>query len=96
VGSAPSTGPTEDFEELAGRVRGIVISLSGLLTDAECAEVEHFLDHGEHGEALHTLAWLIVEEGKRVALEAIRELAGQMDMEHELPVALSEHASDEA
>ena len=83
------TAPIEfDFDDVIGRLRGLIISLGGILTSEESAEVEHFIEHGEFGEALRALAWLIVEENKRVSAETIlviRDLAKQMGIEKELP-----------
>lgn len=83
-----------DFDELLGRIRGLLIALGADLSVDEAAEVEELLDHAELGEALRTLAWLIVEEGKRVPIADIREmevLAVRMDISNELPNALRQH-----
>ncbi|MGL5829079.1 MAG: hypothetical protein ACRC0L_05860 [Angustibacter sp.] len=86
--------PTPDFDELLGRIRGLLISLGATLSSEESSEVDELLDHAELGEALRSLAWLIVEEGKRVARSDVREiesLASRMDISGELPEALSQH-----
>jgi hypothetical protein len=51
-----------DFDDLSGRLRGLLIGLDDVLTKDEAAEVEELLDHAEFGEALRALAWIIVEE----------------------------------
>lgn len=87
-----------DFDELLGRIRGLVISLGEVLSAEEAAEVEEFLDHAELGEGLRTLAWLIVEEGKRVPRSGIVEiesLAARMGITSELPDSLKRHAADD-
>ncbi len=77
-----------DFDELLGRIRGVLISLGPVLSLAEAGEVDEYLDHAELGEGLRTLAWLLVEEGKptgeSVVLE-IQALAAHMGISHELP-----------
>lgn len=83
--------PSFNYDEIAGRLRGVAILLGGILSSKESAEVEHFIEHGEYGEALTTLAWLIVEEHKEVPREArmtIKDLAKQMAIEEELPESL--------
>ena len=82
------------YDEFAGRVRGLVISLSGIFTPDECREVEHFIDHDEAGEALITLAWIIVEEDKRIpseTLAAIRDLSRGLMSEKDMPLGLDDH-----
>jgi hypothetical protein len=85
---------TADFDELMGRIRGLLIALSSTLSSEESSEVEELLDHAELGEALRTLAWLIVEEGKQVAMADLNEittLAHRMGISDELPGTLAEH-----
>lgn len=89
----------DDFDELMGRVRGVLIALGGALTSGEAAEVDELLDHAELGEALRTLAWLIVEEHKQIAsadIDEIRALAERMGIANELPQILHEHGVDDA
>jgi hypothetical protein len=88
-----------DFDELMGGVRGLVIALGDTLTSNESAEVDELLDHAELGEALRTLAWLIVEEHKHIAaadIDEIRALAQRMGISDELPQTLDEHGVDDA
>jgi hypothetical protein len=73
-----------------------VIRLSSVLSSSEVAEVEEFLEHAELGEALRTLAWIIVEENRQVSavdLEEIQSLAQRMEMSDELPDDLADHAA---
>lgn len=91
--------PSADFDELLGRIRGLVISLGEALSLEESAEVEEFLDHAELGEGLRTLAWLIVEEEKRVPradIAEIKSLAARMDIASELPDSLEQQGADDA
>lgn len=79
---------TDDFENVLGRIRGLLIGMGSQLAPSECAEVVDLLDHAELGEGLRTLAWLVVEEGKRLTFAEVaefRNLAIRMDMVNELP-----------
>jgi hypothetical protein len=85
---------TANFDELLGRIRGLLIAMGTDLSADESAEVEELLDQAELGEALRTLAWLIVEEGKRIPMADIREmetLAVRMGISDELPEVLTQH-----
>lgn len=82
------------FDELDGRIRGLIVALGPVLSPDEAAELSGLLDHAEFGEALHDLAWLIVEEKKRVPMAvvlAIEAIAEGMGTTAELPVTLSRH-----
>ncbi|WP_203657274.1 hypothetical protein [Demequina activiva] len=89
---------TPDFEEIRGRVRGLLIALGPILSSDEAGEVDELLEHAELGEGLRTLAWLIVEEEKVVAPADIREiesLAVRMGIVDELPPGLSQYGVDD-
>jgi len=79
------------------RVKDLLASVRNILTDAEAMEVQHLIDHDECPEALRTLAWIIVEEDKRVSrqtVESIRSLTiERIDAEH-VPANLEEFISD--
>lgn len=64
-----------EWDELAGRLRGLVVSLSNSFTPEECREVENFIDHDEFGEALHALVGIIVDEGTEISPEVADEIA---------------------
>jgi hypothetical protein len=86
-----------EFDDFVGLVRGLVISLAAILTPEECAEVEHYIDHDEHGEALRSLAWIIVESNLRVpaeAVRAIRELSDGLVLPEHMPPTLDAHIID--
>jgi len=81
-------------EQFVGRARDLVVSLRGILASEECAEVEHLIDRDEVGEALRALAWIIVEEDKRVPAEvvtAINELSRGLVAEEHMPPNLKDH-----
>jgi hypothetical protein len=87
-----------DRDDFVGRLRGVVVSLWGTLSSEECAEVEHLIEHDELGEALRTLAWIIVEEDKRVPAEVvtrIEELAFGLVEPRHMPTALQDHMLNE-
>jgi hypothetical protein len=85
------------LEGYVKRVRDVLATVRSVLTDDECAEVEHLIDHDECPEALRTLAWIIVEGDKRVrreTVDAIRLLSdGLIDEEH-MPASLDLHVLD--
>jgi hypothetical protein len=56
------------------RVRQLLFSVAEVLSVAEQAEVAHLVDHGEPAEGLRTLAWILVEENKRVPASVIAEI----------------------
>jgi hypothetical protein len=74
----------EHFEELERRFEDLLGTLASQgWTDAELAEIRHFIAVGEYGVALETLAWIFVEEGKRITpdlLAAVERLAGRMEL----------------
>jgi hypothetical protein len=81
-------------EMFLSRVHALVSSLDGVLDGLQIREVEHLIDHNEIGEALRTLAWIIVEENKRIppdALASLRELSeGLVEAQH-MPPGLDSH-----
>ena len=77
------------------RVRGLVESVSVMLTDDEKRNVHHLIDHSEPAEGLMTLAWIIVEGRKRVpaaTIASIRELTAGLVDPADLPADLDAHA----
>lgn len=79
---------TRDFEEVLGRIRGLLIGMGSQLAPSESAEVVDLLDHAELGEGLRTLAWIVVDESKRLTfaeMAEFRDLAIRMDIVKELP-----------
>lgn len=61
-------------EQYLNNVKSFVNSLDSVLTSDERAEVEHFINHGECGEAMITLAWIIFNEHKIVSPKVISEI----------------------
>ena len=56
------------------RIELLLTQLGGALAETECAEVTHFLRAGEYGLALDTLASILVEEQKPVAVGILTEI----------------------
>lgn len=82
------------YDELGGRLRGLVISLDNVLSSEEATDVEEFIEHAEFGEALRTLAWIIVEANKQIRISDLTEieaLASLMEIAEEMPDDLHGH-----
>jgi hypothetical protein len=72
------------YERMNRGLRETLSALDQVMTVKEKIEVTEFVDVGEYGLALETLAALIVEDGKRIprnAYDQIRELAMAMEIE---------------
>ncbi len=83
-----------EMDDFLGRVRALLISLHGVLTAEECSEVEHLIDHGELGEGLRTLAWIIVEQDKKVpsqCIAALLDLSTGLVAPEDMPPKLENH-----
>ena len=79
---------TPNFEQTERFLGAILGDLSGVLSAAERAEVAQFIDVGEYGVALETLAALLVEERKSIPLpifERIVALAESMGLRETIP-----------
>ena len=85
------------LDDYLHRVRGLLSSVASVLTVEEQDELSHLIDHGEPAEALRALAWIVVEENKRIpasAIAAIRELTSGLVDENDLPNKLSDFSAD--
>ena len=70
------------------RLHAVVARLDPVLTSDQRDVIEHLIDHAEGGEAMLTLAWILVEGGKRVpasAIAEIRELADGLVDDSDFP-----------
>lgn len=56
------------------RLRGVLTQVEPVLSAEEHADVRRLVDHDEGGEAMLTLAWILVEGGRRVSASTIREI----------------------
>jgi hypothetical protein len=76
------------------RVRRLIDSLTDRLTDEERSRVNHLIDHGEIGEGLLSLAWIVVNGRKTISTGAYEEFvqlsAGLVEERH-LPPNLHDH-----
>jgi hypothetical protein len=84
---------TSDLDDYVGRVRGVLISVADRFTPRQCGEVEHLIEHGEPAEGMRTLAWIIVEEGRRVpraTVVALRELTAGLIPDDDMPSTLED------
>jgi len=83
---------TEDY---LGRVHVLIWAITDSLSESERDEVQHLIDHGEPGEGLRSLAWIIVDGDKRVPASIVRGIKdlteGLVAPEH-LPADLDAHA----
>lgn len=85
------------LDDYLHRVRSLLSSVATVLTAEQQEEVSHLIDHGEPAEALRALAWIVVEENKRIpvrAIGAIRELTAGLVDEQDLPENLNDFAAD--
>ena len=76
-----------ELHDFLAEVRAFLNSLE-FLSPSERAEVDHLVDHDEIGEALRTLAWIIVEEGHAVPPDvhrAIRSLSAGLVVPEQMP-----------
>jgi hypothetical protein len=72
---------TPGFDKTERFLGAILADLTGVLSSAERAEVVQFIDVGEYGVALETLAALLVDENKPITpriFERIVALADSM------------------
>ena len=79
------------------QVRKLVDSVSSELTDSEQKEVSYLIDHDECGEALRTLAWIVVEENKKIptsAVKAIKDLSEGLVAEEDFPPGFDNYLAD--
>ena len=80
----------QSFHETVRSLCAMLADLSSVLSSEERAEVIQFIDVGEYGVALETLAALIVEERKRIPVsifEQIVNLADSMGLRETIPAA---------
>jgi hypothetical protein len=62
------------LENYLRQVRDLLESSRHVLTEAQFDEVEHLIKHNELGEAIRALAWIIVEENKRVSADMVNNI----------------------
>jgi hypothetical protein len=62
-----------DFAEIESLFSNLLIEANEILSTAECAEIQEYIDVGEYGLALRTTIAIYVEE-RKIATSAIRDL----------------------
>lgn len=79
------------LENYHRQVCELLKTTKNVLMEAEAAEVEHLIKHDEHAEAIRTLAWIVVEEDKRISADIvknIRVLSERLVDPHHMPTNL--------
>lgn len=79
------------YEEIQGRLHGLLIRLSDRLPSSSQAEVTDFIDHNEFGLALEWMADALSEKGLPVTTEERADMLGlaeHMEMDERVPQAL--------
>jgi hypothetical protein len=85
-------------EDYLGRVQAIVWQAANFVSSSGIARVQHLVDHGEPAEGMCSLAWIIVNERRRVPRDLIQDIrahaAGLIEEEF-MPENLDNYATDE-
>jgi hypothetical protein len=74
-------------------LRGLVISIANTLSSDEVGLLMHLIDHDEGGEAMLSLAWIVVESGRSLPAAAAREIvrfASDLGVATDLPASFGE------
>ena len=82
-------------EEYKKKVLSLLSDVQNYLDEREQREVRHLVDHNEHGEALCSIAWIIVDKKTRVPariITSIRGLSDGLNVEDEFPPNLDDYA----
>jgi hypothetical protein len=85
------------LNDYLARVYGVLESSRHVLCEAELAEVEHLIKHGEPAEGMRTLAWIIVEGDKKVprsVISGIRTSSEGLVDTIDMPANLDSQASE--
>lgn len=94
--SGPPTPSRMDARETyLARVQSIVRGASTFVSQGGIERVGHLVDHGEPGEAMLSLAWIIVNEKCEVPsslIASIRETSAGLIPQELLPANLDEFA----
>jgi hypothetical protein len=81
------------LDEFAGRLRGLVISVADALSPDEVGLVMYLIDYDEGGNAMLSLAWIAVENGRSLSGEAVQSvirLATDLGVADDLPASIGE------
>ncbi|MCA9474117.1 MAG: MafI family immunity protein [Nitrospira sp.] len=63
-----------DYDSVEIELQAILSSLDGTLSVSERSEVSEYIDVGEYGLALRTLADVVVEERKHLTIHVLRRI----------------------
>ena len=61
-------------EDYLQRLRHVLTQVEPALSAEEHADIRRLVDHDEGGEAMLTLAWILVDGGRRVPATTIRDI----------------------
>jgi|GEM_PF-2662144 len=79
------------YEKVDERLQAIMVGVRVALEPEKLRVAERLAHHGEYGEALYAIAWLVVEEDARVSAPVLTEivaLSREMGTEKDLPLDL--------
>ena len=64
-----------DWDELNGKLRGVVLELETLLLPSEVTDILDYIDHNEAGVAFELLCSQLYERDAGVSAQTVRQLA---------------------
>jgi len=64
------------FEELQGKIRGVLIDVAHLLTASQAGLIEEFIDANELGLALEDLGDALFDAGAKLSPGIVERMAG--------------------
>ncbi|MGM0562956.1 MAG: MafI family immunity protein [Pseudomonadota bacterium] len=89
---------TYDYQFVENLLSRLLGQLLDVFTDSEKAEIQDFIDAGEYGLALETLADIVIEENRKISGESMRlvfKLADAMQLDKRaLKAKLGNHITD--
>lgn len=89
---------TYDYQFVENLLSRLLGQLLDVFTDSETAEIQDFIDAGEYGLALETLADIVIEENRKISGESMRlvfKLADAMQLDKRaLKAKLGNHITD--
>jgi len=75
-----------DFTEIEHRMRLLVASLTGILSEKERSEAIHFIEHGEYGLALENLKYAYDKNANLPTKEVLGEM---LDLSRKMQMKLN-------
>lgn len=87
-----------DYQRIEKLFSRLLALITPTFSEAEVTEVREFIDAGEYGLALETLADIVIDESKRISTEEAKlvyELADEMHLDRkQYEERLSGHLAD--